>query len=84
MSREILAYLLALDVKEIHGYRPEFGLRIFREPVQALQARAREAHGPEEDGAGRARDGGASRAKPTTPPPPGLRSGIGRPGERTH
>ncbi|MEX2531635.1 MAG: ornithine decarboxylase [Gemmatimonadota bacterium] len=30
MSREILDYLRALDVKEIHGYRPEFGLRIFR------------------------------------------------------
>jgi len=30
MSRQILDYLRALDVKEIHGYRPEFGLRIFR------------------------------------------------------
>jgi arginine decarboxylase len=37
MSRQILDYLRALDVKEIHGYRPEFGLRIFRpEAVQAL------------------------------------------------
>jgi arginine decarboxylase len=31
ISPEILSYLLALDVKEIHGYRPEFGLRVFRE-----------------------------------------------------
>ncbi len=30
MSPEILNYLRALDVTEIHGYRPEFGLRIFR------------------------------------------------------
>jgi len=38
MSRQILAYLRALDVKEIHGYRPEFGLRIFRpEALRVLQ-----------------------------------------------
>jgi len=38
MSREILSYLRALDVKEIHGYRSEHGLRIFRmEVVQRLQ-----------------------------------------------
>lgn len=43
MSREILAYLLALDVKEIHGYRPEFGLRIFRPRVlRTLQSEAEE------------------------------------------
>lgn len=29
LSREIIAYLLALDVKEIHGYSPEYGLRVF-------------------------------------------------------
>ncbi|MCB9839207.1 MAG: aminotransferase class I/II-fold pyridoxal phosphate-dependent enzyme [Phycisphaeraceae bacterium] len=29
LSREILAYLHAVGVKEIHGYEPEFGLRIF-------------------------------------------------------
>jgi arginine decarboxylase len=40
ISREILSYLLALDVKEIHGYRPEYGLRIFRESV--VEARALE------------------------------------------
>jgi len=31
MSAEILAYLLALDVKEIHGYVPRNGLRVFTE-----------------------------------------------------
>ncbi len=31
LSREILAYLHAVDVKEIHGYEPEYGLRIFNE-----------------------------------------------------
>lgn len=29
LSAEIIAYLLALDVKEIHGYHPEYGLRVF-------------------------------------------------------
>ncbi|MBZ0172642.1 MAG: hypothetical protein K8E66_09710, partial [Phycisphaerales bacterium] len=31
ISREIIAYLLELDVKEIHGYDPEKGLRVFTE-----------------------------------------------------
>lgn len=38
ISRDILAYLKALDVKEIHGYNPQYGLRVFRE--EALAARA--------------------------------------------
>ena len=29
ISPEILAYLKALDVKEIHGYEPQYGLRVF-------------------------------------------------------
>jgi arginine decarboxylase len=29
VSAEILDYLSALDVKEIHGYNPDFGLRVF-------------------------------------------------------
>ncbi len=29
ITREILEYLMALDVKEIHGYEPTFGLRVF-------------------------------------------------------
>ncbi len=33
MSHEILQYLLALDVQEIHGYRPDHGLRVFTEPA---------------------------------------------------
>ena len=31
LSAEIIAYLLALDVKEIHGYHPVYGLRVFEE-----------------------------------------------------
>jgi len=31
VSREIVDYLTAVDVKEIHGYRPEHGLRVFTE-----------------------------------------------------
>ncbi len=33
VSRAILQFLLALDVKEIHGYRPELGLRVFADTV---------------------------------------------------
>ena len=35
ISREILAFMRALDVKEIHGYQPELGLRVFTD--QALK-----------------------------------------------
>lgn len=35
LSLDIVSYLLALDVKEIHGYRPELGLSVFRD--SALQ-----------------------------------------------
>ena len=38
ISREIIAFMRALDVKEIHGYRPELGLQVFT--PEALQARA--------------------------------------------
>jgi len=31
ITAEILSYLQALDVKEIHGYRPDLGLRVFAE-----------------------------------------------------
>ncbi len=38
MTKEILDFLLALDVKEIHGFRPELGLRIFNlESLQELK-----------------------------------------------
>ena len=29
ISQEILAFMRALDVSEIHGYRPDLGLRVF-------------------------------------------------------
>lgn len=41
-STQILDYLLALDVKEIHGYDPELGLRIFS--ATALQTAGHQAH----------------------------------------
>jgi arginine decarboxylase len=33
ISAEILAFMRALDVKEIHGYQPELGLRVFTQPA---------------------------------------------------
>jgi len=33
ISKEIVRFLLALDVKEIHGYRPELGLKVFNDEV---------------------------------------------------
>jgi arginine decarboxylase len=33
VSMEILEFMMALDVKEIHGYRADLGLRLFRESV---------------------------------------------------
>jgi len=38
ISKEILAFMRALDVTEIHGYRPELGLRIFTEDALAKHA----------------------------------------------
>jgi arginine decarboxylase len=35
ITREIVQYLMALDVKEIHGYEPAFGLRVFTADVIA-------------------------------------------------
>jgi arginine decarboxylase len=56
ISREILSYLLALDVKEIHGYRPEFGLRVFRETtIHDLAAEGADSAGAPAGG-GRAQD----------------------------
>ncbi|MCB0665829.1 MAG: aminotransferase class I/II-fold pyridoxal phosphate-dependent enzyme [Saprospiraceae bacterium] len=33
VSKEIIQFLLALDVSEIHGYRSDLGLRVFKEGV---------------------------------------------------
>ena len=33
VSKEIITFLCALDVKEIHGYRADLGLRVFKESV---------------------------------------------------
>lgn len=37
ISAEIVEFLQNLDVKEIHGYRPELGLRVFTEDALATQ-----------------------------------------------
>jgi arginine decarboxylase len=39
VSAEILKFMRALDVKEIHGFRPELGLRVFTE--KALKTAAK-------------------------------------------
>lgn len=33
VSKEIIRFMLALDVSEIHGYRPDLGLKIFTESI---------------------------------------------------
>jgi len=38
VSDEIITFLRKLDVKEIHGYRPDLGLRVFTEEALAAQA----------------------------------------------
>jgi arginine decarboxylase len=37
ISREILAFMRALDVSEIHGYRADLGLRVFTDEILAKQ-----------------------------------------------
>lgn len=37
INKEIIDFLVAIDVKEIHGYRPELGLRVFTDAVLGRQ-----------------------------------------------
>ena len=37
INQEIINFLLAIDVKEIHGYRPELGLRVFTDAALGRQ-----------------------------------------------
>ncbi|WP_340107314.1 aminotransferase class I/II-fold pyridoxal phosphate-dependent enzyme [Pikeienuella sp. HZG-20] len=41
ISKEICAFMRALDVSEIHGYRPDLGLRVFTDAALAEQAEKR-------------------------------------------
>ncbi|EPX77296.1 aminotransferase class I/II-fold pyridoxal phosphate-dependent enzyme [Litoreibacter arenae] len=41
VSQEILAFMLALDVSEIHGYRPDLGLRVFTPEALAALPQAK-------------------------------------------
>ena len=43
VTSEILDYLLALDVKEIHGYEPNYGLRVFTQEALDAQLAAKTA-----------------------------------------
>ena len=43
VSQPILDFMRALDVKEIHGYRPELGLRVFTDAALGLVPREGEA-----------------------------------------
>jgi len=58
ISREIVAYLMALDVKEIHGYEPAFGLRVFT--ASAVNAEENRLNGQPKHSPMRKREG-ASR-----------------------
>jgi arginine decarboxylase len=49
VTEDILAYMKAIDVKEIHGYDAEYGLRVFRpEVLDRLVAEAAKAEPTEE------------------------------------
>jgi len=37
INRDIIDFLIAIDVKEIHGYRPELGLRVFTDAALGRQ-----------------------------------------------
>jgi len=39
VSKEILAFMRALDVNEIHGYRADLGLRVFTQEALARHAK---------------------------------------------
>ena len=41
ISKEIIQFLMALDVKEIHGYEPMFGLRVFTAEVLEEESKRR-------------------------------------------
>jgi arginine decarboxylase len=43
VTTEILEYMEALDVKEIHGYAPDWGLRVFTDEALARRVGARES-----------------------------------------
>jgi len=40
VSMEILRFMIALDVSEIHGYRADLGLRVFKDSVMNRQKTA--------------------------------------------
>ena len=43
-SRQILSFMRALDTKEIHGYRPEFGYRVYTEKAIEITGQTHVGH----------------------------------------
>ena len=50
ISRDILAFMEALDVKEIHGFRPELGFRVYTRAAlqESVAVRAAEENAVEQ------------------------------------
>ena len=44
VSRQILSFMRALDTKEIHGYRPEFGYRVYTEKAIEITGQTHLGH----------------------------------------
>jgi len=70
ISSDILQFMLALDVREIHGFRPELGFRIFTEAAlaRAAEATAARAALAATSRASEAADAGASNASDAVEP----------------
>jgi arginine decarboxylase len=75
-SREILKFMRELDTPEIHGYKPEFGYRVYTEkaiemcrPAQVLPPAPRQTAQPAP----------VAAAQPASPPPKAKKSNGNRP-----
>lgn len=65
ITREIIRFLIAIDVKEIHGYRPELGLRVFTEAALGRQKTATAMGGMRMTGNARNGNGRTKKLKRT-------------------
>ena len=68
INREIVDFLIAIDVKEIHGYRPELGLRVFTDAALGRQRTVTALGGIRQGGVsmGAAAPGATTSRKPAT------------------
>jgi hypothetical protein len=69
ISKEILYFLAQLDVKEIHGYKPQLGLSVFTEAAIARFEAGRLASNGKADAVAPPPDGNYSRMWPLPSPP---------------